>query len=510
MCVRSGCPGGTRPGLAPRMPPVLAGAAAAAYRSPPDSTVFAALDSPPPPPPLRAPVAPVAAAAAADSKAEARRKRPRPDDGSRGPYPAAAAAAHRAGDSEDTPAWVAALGCDKEAFVEHLIVNELRTGQPITTETTQLTRRFSVPSSPGRVLLLATVSGPLSACRILGLPVLGAPRQTKKKKFPAAPGIVHPWRSFAAALPPSAHDGSATRRSQKKKKKIQGHVVDVISRIWPEQQDPCRGAEAARGSRSLPLHQFVREALRRSRTSFWTLQTALVYLIRAKTGLYAYKQLRRAATPVGPATVAAPCATPSLRNCEICVGPRAAPDAAATRDMSEAESPHRKRRPVACFTANGVSQLAQVGSLPVAVAPAAAAAAGRQPGRSPADLTQCGRRMFIAALMVASKYLRDCHYSNKAWATMSGLYLWEVNRLEVTFLKLISYRLHVSLPIYARASALLFHQLELCCTRARAYTLQVAAAAAAESIASAHCRPAPAAGYRQCWPDRARSTVVPA
>ncbi len=64
------------------------------------------------------------------------------------------------------------------------------------------------------------------------------------------------------------------------------------------------------------------------------------------------------------------------------------------------------------------------------------------------DLMCCGRRMFLASLMVASKYLHDKNYHNKAWAKITGLDIKEINAAEMAFLNLIDYRLYVSKPTF--------------------------------------------------------------
>ncbi|KAI9280445.1 hypothetical protein BY458DRAFT_500700 [Sporodiniella umbellata] len=64
------------------------------------------------------------------------------------------------------------------------------------------------------------------------------------------------------------------------------------------------------------------------------------------------------------------------------------------------------------------------------------------------DLMCCGRRMFLASLMLASKYLHDRNYQNKAWAQLTGLKLEEINAAEMAFLHLIDYRLYVSKPTF--------------------------------------------------------------
>lgn len=60
------------------------------------------------------------------------------------------------------------------------------------------------------------------------------------------------------------------------------------------------------------------------------------------------------------------------------------------------------------------------------------------------DLVGCGRRMFVASLMLASKYLHDTNQPNKNWAQLTGLSLNEINAAEMAFLSLIDHRLFVS------------------------------------------------------------------
>lgn len=57
---------------------------------------------------------------------------------------------------------------------------------------------------------------------------------------------------------------------------------------------------------------------------------------------------------------------------------------------------------------------------------------------------QCGRRMFLAALILASKYLQDRNYSARAWSRISGLQTTEININEMAFLEAVGWRLHIS------------------------------------------------------------------
>lgn len=60
----------------------------------------------------------------------------------------------------------------------------------------------------------------------------------------------------------------------------------------------------------------------------------------------------------------------------------------------------------------------------------------------------CGRRMFLASLVLASKFVQDKTYRNSAWAKIAGLPVSEVNASERIFLNLIDYRLYISQPTF--------------------------------------------------------------
>ncbi|RHZ83136.1 hypothetical protein Glove_99g44 [Diversispora epigaea] len=60
------------------------------------------------------------------------------------------------------------------------------------------------------------------------------------------------------------------------------------------------------------------------------------------------------------------------------------------------------------------------------------------------DSATCGRRIFLASLIVASKYLQDRNYSNYAWSKICGLPVQEINSIERRFLMLIEYNLFIS------------------------------------------------------------------
>ncbi|ORZ05396.1 cyclin-domain-containing protein [Absidia repens] len=70
-------------------------------------------------------------------------------------------------------------------------------------------------------------------------------------------------------------------------------------------------------------------------------------------------------------------------------------------------------------------------------------------------MISCGRRMFLASLMLASKFLQDKNYRNRAWSRISGLALHEINTAELAFLKLINYNLYINKTTFDRWYSLL-------------------------------------------------------
>lgn len=141
--------------------------------------------------------------------------------------------------------------------------------------------------------------------------------------------------------------------------------TQIVEAIWPLSSAPCR---AEPGNRTvLPLRTFIQETLRRSRTSYSTLQVALYYLVLIK--------------------------------------------------------PHVAKR---SFTAEQYED--------------------RYSDRA----LQCGRRMFLAALILASKYLQDRNYSARAWSKISGLGVQEINQNEVAFLLAVNWKLHITDEVFQK------------------------------------------------------------
>ncbi|PWN44682.1 hypothetical protein IE81DRAFT_286856, partial [Ceraceosorus guamensis] len=66
------------------------------------------------------------------------------------------------------------------------------------------------------------------------------------------------------------------------------------------------------------------------------------------------------------------------------------------------------------------------------------------PSQRDCGLLICARRMFLAATMVASKFLQDRNYSNRAWSRISGLPIGELGACERSLLGAVGYHLDVS------------------------------------------------------------------
>lgn len=194
-----------------------------------------------------------------------------------------------------------------------------------------------------------------SACRETAQETLPSLRA----EFPAPAGSrQHPRRSSATIQqqPPQLV------RQCDRKVNFVDCLVDSASQmvevIW-QLSEPKSRCENASGRGVLPLRTFIQETLRRSRTSYSTLQVALYYLILIK--------------------------------------------------------PHLPKHD---FTMS-------------------------QPEDASLRALQCGRRMFLAALILASKYLQDRNYSARAWSKISGLKVCEINTNEMAFLEAVNWKLHI-------------------------------------------------------------------
>lgn len=76
------------------------------------------------------------------------------------------------------------------------------------------------------------------------------------------------------------------------------------------------------------------------------------------------------------------------------------------------------------------------------------------------DPATCGRRMFLASLIIASKYLQDRNYANNAWSKICGLPVQEINAIERRFLELIEYNLFIGEDRYKWWTSLLHSHIQ--------------------------------------------------
>ncbi|KAI0434850.1 hypothetical protein F5Y09DRAFT_190333 [Xylaria sp. FL1042] len=161
----------------------------------------------------------------------------------------------------------------------------------------------------------------------------------------------------------------ALARQSERKVNFVDNLVDsstqIVEAIWPLASVFHRQEMGHKAV--LPLRTFIQETLRRSRTSYSTLQVALYYLILIKPHV-----------------------------------------------------PHHD------FTMEQPDDLHAIRAL------------------------QCGRRMFLAALILASKYLQDRNYSARAWSKISGLATLEINQNEMAFLSAVNWKLHITDAVFKR------------------------------------------------------------
>ncbi|KAE8374815.1 hypothetical protein BDV26DRAFT_300025 [Aspergillus bertholletiae] len=160
-------------------------------------------------------------------------------------------------------------------------------------------------------------------------------------------------------------------RQSERKVNFVDNLVDtasqIVETIWPLSAVALRSDSTTGCKGVLPLRTFIQETLRRSRTSYSTLQVALYYLIKIK--------------PHVP-----------------------------SHDLAHDQT----RSKPACRA------------------------------------MQCGRRMFLAALILASKYLQDRNYSARAWSKISGLNTLEINQNELMFLQAVDWKLHIPEATFQR------------------------------------------------------------
>ncbi|KAF3064189.1 G1/S-specific cyclin pas1 [Daldinia childiae] len=178
----------------------------------------------------------------------------------------------------------------------------------------------------------------------------------------------NPRRTSSSATSRTGCPPSLTRQSDRKVNFVDTLVdssTQIVEAIWPLSSVFHR--QELGNKAVLPLRTFIQETLRRSRTSYSTLQVALYYLILIK---------------------------PHVPKHDF--------------TMEQPDEVHANR------------------------------------------VLQCGRRMFLAALILASKYLQDRNYSARAWSKISGLVTQEINQNEMAFLIAVKWKLHITDDVFKR------------------------------------------------------------
>lgn len=206
-----------------------------------------------------------------------------------------------------------------------------------------------------------------------------------------------------------------------------GAAVVAVEVVWKQDHPPKSSVTYVNGlptptvsptygsppehSNVLPLRQFIKEVLRRSRSTCSTLQTALYYIHKSRD---------------------------AIRD-----RVKAADDAKVELARMWENGPNGHY--ASAFPSPPFDSDDRAASSRVA---AALVARTRDP-------IVCGRRMFLAALICASKFLQDRTYSNRAWAKISSLPVQEINANEKVFLELLDYNLFVNADLFQNCKLLI-------------------------------------------------------
>ncbi|KAF9127260.1 hypothetical protein BGW39_005982, partial [Mortierella sp. 14UC] len=176
----------------------------------------------------------------------------------------------------------------------------------------------------------------------------------------------------------------------------------IIESIWPS---PSLSAQFSLKTPVIPLHIFVKETLRRSRTTLSTLQLALYYIYRVRAQVLAAQERIRLdqiqhfhqhMTALQHGLPPSPCI--SL-------------DSLSDVDLRQSDYFSAiKIKPALPLTPPGSNN-----TTPPSLSPLSqTSTASTSPVLAKSEPVGCGRRMFLAALILASKFQQDRTYSNKA------------------------------------------------------------------------------------------------
>lgn len=200
--------------------------------------------------------------------------------------------------------------------------------------------------------------------------------------------------------------------------------------------------ESSGGSNLIPIKGFVHEVLRRSRTSTGVLQTALCYLeaVRAKVP----ELLRQEKADPTSDRHAEPEAEP-----RIVQGVFDDDSRDELADGSFTDAPEKTAGPTLDTIRVDDTYLANDTGADIPLPSVPAVARSKEPSPPLAPLPPlpsplcCPRRTFLACLILASKFMQDRSYSNRAWAKLAGLPPREIGRCERAVGEALEWRLWV-------------------------------------------------------------------
>lgn len=221
----------------------------------------------------------------------------------------------------------------------------------------------------------------------------------------------------------SIHSQSAIPPDMPKNKFVEGLVgaaCIAVEVVWKVPDSPNtllnRNLEGGASQASvLPLRHFIKEVLRRSRSTCSTLQTALYYIHKSRDII---RERVRAAEEA------------KIQLMRIKSSGQV--DAANWNGFTLPSPPYGEHDRLMSGRTSLPPSPKEVASLLAKVR----------------DPVLCGRRMFLAALICASKFLQDRTYSNRAWAKISSLPCPEVNSNEKAFLEVLDYNLCVKADLF--------------------------------------------------------------
>ncbi|KAL1750557.1 hypothetical protein FB107DRAFT_294520 [Schizophyllum commune] len=301
-------------------------------------------------------------------------------------------------------------------------------------------------SSPARVARAATRWQPYSPARSTP-----SPEQQASQTSASGTNTTPPrGRSTCHALD-QARSTSQRSSSHSQDRNMIEQVVHLLTDIWEpytprpiasqtSAAGPSRAAQPQSGGDAtlMPIRNFVYHILRRSRTTSGVLQSAMCYIegVRGKLPGLAAREAERTARGARPAKALRPQLTianiSQLDMGSLSLGAYAPPLTRSLAPPIPGSEPTGSSHPLRKSTSVGDLQD------PTAAAP------------SP---LLCPRRTFLAALVLAHKFILEKCYSNRAWAKIAGLPPREVGRCERALGEALDWRLWVGKGSVTTANA---------------------------------------------------------